>query len=255
NLTEGFDHTNRIEYVATAGGLRGNLVPWIAWAPVGDTVAYLARTGKVKSLMLVNVATGKTVKRLELGLVDGPESPTFSPDGKRIAFAALQNGITDIFEINIDTGVITNLTKDNIADFSPAYSPDGRSIVYASRLSSNDKLFQMDLASGQKRQLTFGTHDDTCPKFVNANLIVFTSTAVDPKAPLPPEVAAHGNIPNILTLNLTSGQLQQLTDTRSGNLSPTILHNGEATQVAFVTYYKGQERIHTIGLDRALSTV
>ena len=83
NLTKGFDHTNRIEYVATAGGLRGNLVPWIAWAPVGDTVAYLARTGKVKSLMLVNVATGHSVKKLDLGLVDGPESPVFSPDGKR----------------------------------------------------------------------------------------------------------------------------------------------------------------------------
>ncbi len=50
NLTTGFDHTRGFEYIATAGGLRGNLVPWIAWAPVGDTIAYFARTGKVKSL-------------------------------------------------------------------------------------------------------------------------------------------------------------------------------------------------------------
>src|SRR6187431_2967372 len=57
NLTEGFDHKRRIEYIATAGGLRGNLVPWIAWAPVGDLVAYFARTGKVKSLVLQHVAT------------------------------------------------------------------------------------------------------------------------------------------------------------------------------------------------------
>ena len=255
NLTEGFDHTNRIEYIATAGGLRGNLVPWIAWAPVGDTVAYLARTGKVKSLILVNVATGKQVKKIDLGIIDGPESPAFSPDGKRIAVAGLQNGVTDIFEVDIETGQIRNLTKDLIADFSPAYSPDGKSIVYSSRVSSNDKLFQMDLATGQKRQLTFGTHDDTSPKFVNTTLLVFTSTAVDPKAPLPPEVAQNGNIPNVWTLNLTNNQLQQLTDTRSGNLSPTVLHRGEAVEVAFVTYYKGEERIHYINLDRVLTTV
>jgi len=255
NLTEGFDHTNRIEYIATAGGLRGNLVPWIAWAPVGDTVAYLARTGKVKSLVLVDVAKRKTIKKIDLGIIDGPESPAFSPDGKRIAVAGLQNGITDIFEVNIETGVITNLTKDAIADFAPAYSPDGKSIVYASRVSSNDKLFQMDLASGQKRQLTFGTHDDTCPRFVNSTLLVFTSTAVDPKSPMPPEVAQNGNIPNVWTLNLANNQLQQLTDTRSGNLSPTILKNGENPQVAFVTYYKGNERIHTVGLDRVITTV
>lgn len=255
NLTEGFDHTNRIEYIATAGGLRGNLVPWIAWAPVGDTVAYLARTGKTKSMILVNVASGHTIKRIDLGLVDGPESPTFSPDGKRVAFAGLQNGITDIFEVNIETGTITNLTKDNIADFSPAYAPDGKSIVYASRVSSNDKLFQMDLETGQKKQLTFGTHDDTCAHFVTPTLLVFTSTAVDPKTPIPPEVQQNGEIPNVWTLNLANGQLQQLTDTRSGNLSPTVLHNGEATQIAFVTYYKGEERIHTVALDRVLTTV
>ena len=51
--------------------MRGNLVPWIAWAPVGDNVAYLARTGKAKSLMVVNVATRKMVKKIDLGLIDG----------------------------------------------------------------------------------------------------------------------------------------------------------------------------------------
>ncbi len=97
NLTKGFDYTNRIEYIATAGGLRGNLMPWIAWAPVGDTIAYFARTGKFKSLLLQNVATGHIEKRLELRTVDGPESPSFSPDGKKVVFAALQDGITDIY--------------------------------------------------------------------------------------------------------------------------------------------------------------
>ena len=53
NLTKGFDQRRGFEYIATAGGLRGNLVPWIAWAPVGDHIAYFARTEKQKSLILI----------------------------------------------------------------------------------------------------------------------------------------------------------------------------------------------------------
>jgi hypothetical protein len=172
-----------------------------------------------------------------------------------VAFAGIQGGITDIFSLDIETEAVTNLTNDAIANFAPAFSPDGRTIVYSARISSNDKLFQMNLATGEKKQLTFGTHDDVGPKFYNDTLLVFTSTAVDPKVALPPEVAQNGNIPNVWTLNLTNGQLQQLTDARSGNLSPVVLRGTEKPEVAFVTYYKGQERIHVIPVDRVLATV
>jgi WD40 repeat protein len=255
NLTKGFDHRRGIEYIATAGGLRGNMVPWIAWAPVGDTIAYFARTGKVKALIIQNVATGRTVHRLDLGTVDGPESPAFSPDGKRVAFAGLQNGITDIFAIDIETGVLTNLTNDPIADFSPAFAPDGRTLVYSARVSSNDKLFQLDLASGQKRQLTFGTHDDTGAKFYSNSVVVFTSTAIDPAVTIAPEVARNASIPNVWTLDVTNGRLQQLTDTMSGNVSPVVLRSTDGLRVAFIAYYKGEERIHTITGDEPIATV
>ena len=254
NLTEGFDYKHRIEYIATAGGLRGNLVPWIAWAPVGDKIAYFARTGKVKSLILQNVPTRKIVKRIDLGAVDGPESPAFSPDGKRVAFAGLQNGITDIFSVDIESGAVTNLTKDAIADFSPAFSPDGKTLVYSCRVSSNDKLFQLDLATGVKKQLTFGTHDDTSPKFYSNTELVFTSTAIDPKVSIAPEVARNANIPNVWTLNMTTGQLQQMTDALAGNFSPVVLRTSDALHVGFIAYYKGEERIHTITGDRVLVT-
>jgi Tol biopolymer transport system component len=65
-------------------------------------------------------------------------------------FAAIQNGITDIYSADLATNKLTNLTKDDIADFSPTFSPDGKSIVYAGRVNSNDKLFQLDLATGAK---------------------------------------------------------------------------------------------------------
>ena len=250
NLTKGFDHTHGYEYIATAGGLRGNLVPWISWAPVGDVIAYFAKTEKSKTLILQNVSTRKIEGRYELKTVDGPESPAFSPDGKTVMFSALQNGVSDIFALDVATGELTNLTKDNFADFAPTVAPDGRTVVYTARISGNDKLFQLTLGSGEKKQLTFGTHDDTAAKFYNQRTIVFTSTAIDPNASVSPEVARNANIPNVWTLDLGTGELKQLTDTMSGNVSPVVLRTAEPSRIAFVSYFKGEDGIHAVGGDR-----
>jgi WD40 repeat protein len=254
NLTGGLDKDRGFEYISTAGGLRGNLVPWIAWSATNDRLAYFARTEKDKTLIVHNIVSGRIERRVPLRTVDGPESPAFSPDGQKVAFSALQGGVTDIFLVDVDSGTLTNITKDEVADYAPAVSPDGKSIVYAARVASNDKLFQVDLATGQKKQLTFGTHDDTGAKFFTDRVIVFTSTAVDPKAPVSPEIAKNGNIPNIWTLDLTTGELRQLTDTVTGNVSPAVLHEGSSMKVAFVSFYKGDNTVHVISGDKPVAT-
>ena len=253
NVTKGFDKDRGFEYISTAGGLRGNLVPWISWN--GDRIAYLARTEKEKTLVIHNVVTERIERKIELTMVNGPESPTFSPDGRKVAFAALQEAIGDLFVADLESGTVTNITKDAIAEYAPTYAPDGKSIVYTARISSNDKLFQIDLATGQRTQLTFGAHDDTAAKFVDDHTIVFTSTAVDPKSPLPTEALPHANIPNVWTLDLRNGELRQWTDTVTGNVSPVVLHGGGAPRVAFVSYYKGENGIHTISTDKPIAIV
>jgi hypothetical protein len=249
NLTSGFDQSRGFESISQAGGLRGNLVPWFAWAPIGDRVAYFARTEKDKTLIIENVVTGATEKRFDLSTVDQPESPTFSPDGKNVAFSALHGGVTDLYSINLADGKLTNLTNDPVADYAPTYSPDGKHIVYAVHAGGNDKLYELDLATGAKKQLTFGTHDDTCPRFYDDHTIVFTSTATDPNVVLPPEVVKNGDVPNVWTLDLQTNELKQWTDAATEAVTPIVLHQGTGpAKIAFVTYYKGQLGIHTIAI-------
>ena len=84
-------------------------------------------------------------------------------------------------------------------------------MIYLSRVSGNDKLFRWDFDTNKKTQITFGTHDDGGAQFVDADTIVFPSTATDPNQPLDAEVARNGNIYNIWTLNLKTGELRQFT--------------------------------------------
>ena len=111
-------------------------------------------------------------------------------------------------------------------------------------MSGNDKLFRVDLASGEKKQITFGTHDDGGVQFVDNDTIVFPSTATDPNQPIDPEVARNGNIYNIWTLNLKTNELKQYTDSLTGNVSPIVLRDQKPEKIAFVTYYKGEYGIH-----------
>ncbi len=246
NLTSGFDQSLGFENIPTPG-MRYVTVPWMSWSPQGDRLAYFARTEKDRSLLLQNVITRKVEIRIPMNTVDSPESPDISPDGKLVAFSAARDITNDIFTINLETKEITNLTNDPLADYAPTWAPDGKSIIFLKRVSGNEKLFRLDLASGKATQLTFGTHDEGGAQFLDADTLVFTSTATDPAKAIDPDVAKNGTIHNVWTLNLKSGELLQYTDSLAGNFSPAVLRDGSAnSRIAFVTYYKSEYGLHTL---------
>jgi hypothetical protein len=245
-LTAGFDKDKGFEYISTPGG-RWVTVPWLTWSATGDRLAYFARTEKSRSLIMQDILTGDVKDRIEMRTVDEPESPDYSPDGKKVVFAALQNGTGDIFVVDLATREITNLTKDNFADSAPTWSPDGQSVVYLARISGNEKLFRLDIPSGRKTQLTFGTHDDGAAQWLDENTIVFASTATDPSQPIDPDVARNGKIYNTWTLSLKTGELKQYSDAVGGNLYNVILRDGGGPpRIGVITYYKGEYELHTL---------
>jgi hypothetical protein len=246
SLTKGFDQNLGFEYLVTPGD-RWVTVPWMSWSPDGDRLAYFVRAEKSRTLIVQNVLTRKVEERIDLRMVDDPESPDISPDGRRVVFAALQGGTGDLFVVDLVTKEVINLTKDEFADSGPTWSPDGKSVFYIARVSQNEKLFRLDLDSGKKTQITFGTHDDGTPKFLDADTIVFASTATDPAKPIDPEVARNGNIYNIWTLGLKTGELRQYTDAVGGNLYAVVFNDGgDRTKIGFVSYYKAQYELHTL---------
>ena len=254
NLTPGFDKDRGFEYIATPNEF--NTVPWMSWSPVGDRLAYFVRKEKSKTLIVQNVLNGRIERRIDMTMVDEPQSPAISPDGKTVVFSALRNAIEDIYSLELATQQVTNLTNDGFADYGPVYAPDGRSLVYVSRISGSQKLFRLDLGSGRKTQLTFGTQDESAAKFLDQDTLIFSSTGTDPATPLAPDVARNGNIFNLWSLSLKNGELKQYTDALGGILSAVVLSkSGTAPRLAFVNYYKGEFSLHTFDLKEPLHQV
>ena len=72
--------------------------------------------------------------------------------------------------------------------------------------------------------------------------------------PLEPEVAKNGNIYNVWTLDMKTGELRQYTDALGGNWSAVVLNEGNTNRIAFISYYKGEFGIHTIERKEPLHT-
>ena len=57
-------------------------------------------------------------------------SPAWSPDGKRIAYAALKEHLFHIYVIGVDGRNRVKLTHNDAYHVDPTWSPDGRLIAY-----------------------------------------------------------------------------------------------------------------------------
>jgi TolB protein len=82
-------------------------------------------------------------------------APSWSPDGKTIAFAGWAEKAFDIFTIDAMGSNLKRITKANKANGrqasheNPDFSPDGRVIIYTSNRTGNTQLF-MSLADGSE---------------------------------------------------------------------------------------------------------
>ena len=167
----------------------------------------------------------------------------------------MQNGWADIFTVDLATEEVTNLTKDEFANYAPTFSPDGASIVYLARISGNEKLFKLDLATRQEDAADV-RHARRCGGAVHRrrHAHLRRRRPTDPNKAVEPEVARNGAIFNLWTLGLKTGELRQWTDAVGGNFSPVVLRDGQTTKIAFITYYKGDYELHAVEKKDAIVT-
>ena len=203
-------------------------MPWMSWSPKGDRLAYFVRTEKERTLIIQNVLTRKIEERIPMKIgrrARVAELLARWPHGG-VLRAARRQSATSTRSISRRKQV-TNLTTDDFADYAPSLLAGRQISSSTTRGSAATRSCSGSISTRKKKtQITFGTHDETAAQFIDDHTIVFSSTATDPAVPLEPEVAKNGNIYNIWTLDMRTGELRQYTDALGGNLSPVVLNEG-----------------------------
>ena len=112
-------------------------------------------------------------------VVRSPEpllSPSWSPDGGRLAYVSFEGGNSSIYIQTIATGARELVAKFRGINGAPAFSPDGRRLALTLSRSGNPEIYVMDLGSRALTQLTNHFGIDTEPTWsADGSRVYFTS--------------------------------------------------------------------------------
>lgn len=81
-------------------------------------------------------------------------SPSWSPDGRRIAFYSERDGNAEIYVMNADGSDVRRLTTSAADEGYPGWSPDGTNISFDSDRDGNFEIYAMDADGSRVRRLT-----------------------------------------------------------------------------------------------------
>ncbi|MCS7032798.1 MAG: DPP IV N-terminal domain-containing protein [Phycisphaerae bacterium] len=134
--------------------------------------------------------------------------PTFSPDGRRIAFSSTRNGNWDIYLMDIDGRHVTQVTSSNMQELHPSFSPDGTRLVYCATgtRSGQWELWIVDLRTSERRMIGYGLFPEFSPDPGRERIVfqrprqrgsrwfsIWTADLVEGEARNLTEVAVSGN--------------------------------------------------------------
>lgn len=114
----GLDHLNLLESTG-------------AWSPNGREYAVIAFKKGKNILIIKDVESGKTQKTYEIDEVPAFSYPTWSPDGKKIVVTGLVQGQVDLYQFDLKSEKVTQLTDDIYSEVMSSYSPDGQSLLFS----------------------------------------------------------------------------------------------------------------------------
>lgn len=138
------------------------------WSPDGAHIAYISDASGEHELVLTGQSPTDEKRRLKLGDANYYRLITWTGDSKHIAF---ENQLLTLFIINVDSGKVTEVDRNNHRAFgrglfSVASSPDGRYIAY-NKMQPNyfNDLKIYDIESGNSVTVSDGMSETGSPVF------------------------------------------------------------------------------------------
>ena len=202
-------HFDSLQFIDSSG----------AFAPDGKRFGFAAVKDGRPALVVRDVEGGDE-REVVLRTLDEVHDPTWSPDGKRVAFSGNLGGLLDLYVYDLETSGLKRLTQDAYADLQPAWSPDGTEIAFVTDRFTSDlakldfggyRLALVNVESQQVRALTtFEEAKSIDPQWsADGRSLFFLSD--------------RGGVTNVYRLDVVGGELRQVTDLFTGVSGITAL--------------------------------
>src|SRR5688572_17439581 len=222
----------------------------VAWNPQGERLAIATLTGGRAALSIFRWPGGALERDVVVEGVDEIFGPTWAPDGKTIAFSAMNNGATDLFAFNLERAELRRLTDDLYADLHPAWAPDGRRIAFVTDRFTTDlqvltsgayRVATIDVATGAVEPVqAFDSGKHIAPQWSRDGRTLYF-------------ISDRDGTPDVYAIDLQNGALTRLTNADGGvggltGSSPALSIAADAGTAAATVYEGGVFAIHLLAL-------
>jgi TolB protein len=141
-------------------------------------------------------------------------SPSWSRNGREIAYVSFENNHASIYTQNVSTGSRQLISAFPGINGAPSWSPDGGKLALVLSKSGSPNIYTLDLGSRRLTQLTHDYYINTEPSFSpNGSKIIFTSNR-------------GGGNPQVYELNVGSRAVSRVTYSGSYNARPSYTPDG-----------------------------
>jgi TolB protein len=142
-------------------------------------------------------------------------SPSWSPDGTRIAYSSFESSRPRIYIQELSSGARRQMTDFPGINSSPVFSPDGTKLAMVLSKDGNPDIYVMDLRTNDLRRITNHFAIDTEPSWTpDGKSLIFTSER------------GGNSRPQIYQVDLDTGWVERLTFQGTYNSKGLMLPDG-----------------------------